>query len=273
MNTETILDNIGLEDQRNAIIAAHKSDYLAYYRDYDSEDFDDNDLAEFALDSLESIISADMDNYVEYMTEHDDSGSDYLVCCLADSVAYREDAVWSDLKRLVTGSGTDDNGYVYYGYDANTAYLGTKFGLDPVNGWAFFEQHRDEIINGMIEVAEPVAGNAYSAGSTNDRLELDAYPLGEIEFQVDLDFISERLSASYGFGLPSSMLDRKALFDALEERSRLCLRYTDGVKGTHYEDLLVYETTDACWLAVVTLEQIVDIISDIKERYQEDSDD
>jgi hypothetical protein len=164
------------------------------------------------IEKIDEITTAAM----EYETEHEDAGGNYLECCLADGMAHNNaDERLADFMAL---HGIDG--------DAREAleYLASMDMVELESGSTF------GCLNAFY------SANEYHRDPPN-RFVCDSYPVQEIETQIDLS----------QFDTPYA----QAFARLAQDDNRVCINYREGD-----DNLLSYEATDAVWFALITLESL-----------------
>lgn len=173
-------------------------------------------------DNLIETIETITNHAVEYETSHVDAGDNYAHC-VPDACAYNNAA-----KRLANFMQAHD---IQTDCDAEEI-------LEYVIGLDLFEMRRGSVYGCYSSVFY----DTDYRDPPSDNFELCGFSVDEIETQIDISSLPE-----------SPFIE--GLLQKVERDNRLCIRYRKGD-----DRLLSYETTDASWHAVITIENIRDAI-------------
>lgn len=185
------------------------------------------------VEALEARILAITESRVEYETSHPDAGDNHA-SSVHDSCVYHN---------------TDDH---IKDHIMDNDLL-ANFELDcPTDEW--IDANMDDIMTRCLELFEMQEGHIFSMGRTNSYFILALFPVGQVETEIDEMSIDD-------IGTPWS---RHLALTWLAENSReICIRYN---RYPYWISILSYETTDACWLAVINNDVMIDILTEIVNK-------
>lgn len=158
--------------------------------------------------AINRAIQDELNARLEYETEHKDAGDNY-----------------SHLPR--------EGGWRYNNGDSRLAEFMEENEIDTKG------LDIDHIADLVLDNFKMESGHIFS-GQKDDVFTVDSFPVGEIEAQIDYDYIAD----ATGYRLT-------------KKRAK-----TLGLDHANDDNLLAYESTDSVWFAVIAADEIQELIND-----------